>query len=90
MKPLLLTFVLSCGVDASQTHYGLLHGATETFLPTQNPWVADGLMAGEAVAGAYALDRLSRSHPTASKRITWILIGARFVAIAWNAHQLLK
>ena len=91
MKELLLTYTLLCGADAGLTHYGLAQGYTrEAWLPTQNPWVIDGLVAGQATLAGWALSKQAKTHPKVARVIAWTIIGIRAGAVAWNVHQLVK
>lgn len=86
MKPLILIFNLLCGADAATTHIALTHGAREVLLPTQNPWIVDGIVAGQAVATSTIVHRRGKTRGITI--LTWIAIGARGVAVANNIYQL--
>ncbi len=90
MKGLLLTFQLFCAADAATTHYTLATGrGYEVVLPTQNPWVADAIIAGEAVAGTWGVKKLEQHHHQRVARIVaWSLVGIRIAAVAHNLHEL--
>lgn len=63
MKGLLLAaWIGGCGADAASTHVALTRGAHELIL-TQSPLGNDAIIAGQAVYGAWALERLYRRHP---------------------------
>jgi hypothetical protein len=60
-----LMFVMWIGgmsADTASTHYALNQGAHETTL-SQKPWLTHALIGGEAVGGAYGLNKLSKEHP---------------------------
>jgi hypothetical protein len=84
MKPLLLSIFLSCGADATSTHLALTHGAHELVLPSQNPWVIDGIVAGESAAIAFGLHRLHKTHPKLAKALGWSIVGMRSSIAAYN------
>lgn len=92
MKPLLILFHLACGADAASSHLALHQHpgvVREQVLPTQNPWVIDGVVAGEAAvttAGALWLRR--HDHPKWAKGIVWLAVGVRAVAVAQNIRTL--
>ena len=89
MKELILTFNLLCGADTVSTHIVLHQGGHEFVLPSQNPWVIDGMVAGQAVLGSYALTRLDRNgHPKLARVIGWTLVGIRAVAVVHNVGQI--
>lgn len=90
MKALLITFNLLCGADATTTHAILTRGGREVLLPTQNPWVVDGVVTGEAFAASKSLQVLSRTHPKTARIIGWSLVGLRSVVVVNNVHQLRK
>lgn len=92
MKPLLLTLNLLCGADAASTHVGLVQGRNATvtgtregFLPTQNPFVIDGIIAGQAVASSLALSWLDKhGHSRLARVIAWTSIGVHAVVVTRN------
>lgn len=90
MKPLILTFVLSCGADAALTHRGLATGTQrELLLPSQHPYATDAMIAAQAAGGSWALLWLDRhKHPKAARIVGWTLTGLRLGAVAWGLHQL--
>ena len=91
MKPLILTFWVLCGADAGTTHYALKHGAVEVVLPAQNPFVVDGIITGEAIAGSWVLHSLNRrGHARLARVVGWTLVGIRAYAVVHNVHELRK
>lgn len=88
MKPLLLTWWLICGADATTTHMGMARGYEERWLPASNPWVVDGMVAGQAALGTFAVRRLNRTHPRAARVLGWTLVGVRMFAVVHNVGQL--
>jgi len=87
MKTLLLTLVLTHGVNAVTTVHMLHYGVREAnpFLP-QNP-VANVVVssAGETLA-VVAAAKLSEHHPTLARTLTSIGIGVNGVAIGFDLH----
>lgn len=61
-------------LDAATTHVALNRGAQEVIW-TSNPWVNDGIVAGETVAVFWALRHLHQTQPK-----TAIGLGIAFVA----------
>ena len=51
-----------CSADAASTHYALNHGAHEAVMSQSNA-VNNGIMGGQMVAGAWALQRLYAKKP---------------------------
>ena len=90
MKTILLAYLLSCGADATTTTIVLKHGGREVELPTQNPYVIDGLTAGQAVGVAGMLVRLHRTHPKLAVGMGLLSVGVRGFVVAHNVSQLGK
>lgn len=90
MKTLILTYVLFSGADAATTHYALNHGGHEVLWPTQNPWLIDGLTAGQAVGVSDALVHLHRRHPRLAVGFGVVSVAIRGAVVVSNIHQLRK
>jgi len=86
---LLAGFIAAMSADAGTTHYGLAkYGCCEVVLPTQNPWVVDGIEAGEITAGIWAFKRLYKHN---RKMAVILLVGATIAhsaATVNNVYQL--
>jgi len=91
MIPLLLTFNLLCGIDAGLTHYGITQREMrEGWLPTQSPWVIDGMIAGSAMSVDVAALKLRKNHP---KLALGLVIGVTIVrgwVVVHNIHELTR
>lgn len=88
MKPLVLVFNLLCGADASTSHYALTHlQAREMHVPTQNPYVIDAAIAGEALTTTMILHH---RHSKLAKTIMVGLIIGRGYVVAHNLHEIHK
>jgi hypothetical protein len=90
MKALLLAYLLSSGADAGTTHYALNHGGHEVIWPTQNPWLIDGLTAGQAVGVTGLGIKLHRTHPRLAITMAVISVGIRGAVVASNIYQVRK
>jgi len=90
VKVLLLAYLLSSGADAITTHYALNHGGREVMWPTQNPWLIDGLTAGQAAATTELVSKLHRSHPRLAITMGVISVAIRGAVVVSNIHQLRK
>lgn len=91
MKPLLLILSLTYGADATTTHVAFARYPQQTheqLLPTQSPWLIDGLIAGQAVGISVGLTKLDQTHPTLARVIGWTLVGVRAYAVGSNVRQL--
>lgn len=89
MKPLIFAIALSFGADAASTHVGRATERTrEVLLPTQNPYVIDAIVAGEAIAVSLALNRLHKDHPKLATRLGWGIVGYRSTLAVHNLYAL--
>lgn len=84
----LTVFLAGCGADATSTHLALATGRVHEVVLTQNPWVDDGLVAGEAALGAWAFERRLRSrHPRLATTLELSLGAFRFGLAVRNVRQ---
>ncbi len=88
MKPLLIVYALISGADATTTHVARIQGAREAWLPSQNVWVLDGIIAGHTAASAWGLVALNARHPRLAKIIGWSVVGVKVGVVAHNAREL--
>jgi hypothetical protein len=86
-KLFLTTLAGTFAADAASTHYMLQGGAYEAVL-TQNGYVNDAIIAGEAVAVGIGLSRWSHRHPTGALILGWTIVGVRGAVVAHNLDQI--
>lgn len=92
MKPLLLVLNFLCAADATETHIALASGQIrERVIPSQNPYVVDGVLAGTAASASVGLHWLdTHEHPRIARILGWTFIGIRTSTVLYNARQLSK
>ena len=90
MKTILLGIYLTFGADAATTQYALNHGGREVLIPSQNVYVIDGVVAGEAFMTSKALSKFNKEHPKAAKIVGIGMIAVRSFVVYHNVEQLRK
>lgn len=91
MKTLLFGVWLTLGADASTTHYALAtQQGTEVVIPSQNPYVIDAIVVGEATAATLELQLHKHRHPKVAKILGWTIIGIRAAVVVHNITELRK
>jgi hypothetical protein len=90
MKIILFGVWLSFGADAATTTYALNHGGREVLIPSQNIYVIDSVVSGEAWLTMKGLSRLNSKHPLAAKVLGVGMIGLRSAIVYHNVNQLRK
>lgn len=88
MKFLLGAWLAACGTDAVVTHAALRTDRVVELHLSQNPWVTDALVAGQAGAWLLAERRLRKGHPKLAMGVTLGLVAVRGWAVAQNVHTL--
>lgn len=84
-KKLALVWFLSFGADAISTHNAITQrGAHELLLPSQNPYVIDELVVGEAVIGWWALVKINPNHPKIARTLYWLCVATHSTAAIHN------
>lgn len=90
MKPLMLSWWLLCGADAATTHHVLTTGGQEMLLPSQNPYVVDGMVLAQAAMGAYANRELRKTHPKIAMGVMIGMVAFRAFAVTNNTYQIIQ
>jgi hypothetical protein len=85
-KPLSIALGCTFAADAASTHYLLQNGGHEMVL-TQNRYVNDAIIAGEAAGVTEGLLHLYRQHPRAATIVGWTIVGIRGAIVAHNVNQ---
>ena len=83
---ILTAYITSFAADAATTHVALSKGAVEVVLPTQNPFMIDGIVAGQAVAGYMLINHLYKDHPKLAIAIAVGVTAAHGYAALHNIH----
>lgn len=83
---ILTAYIASFTADAATTHVALQKGAVEVVFPTQNPWVIDGIVAGEAVTGHALTKHLYKDHPKLAVTIAIAATAVHGYAAIHNIH----
>lgn len=89
MNILLGVWLTLAAGDAVTGHVGLNRGAHELFM-TQNPWVNDSIVAGEAATVVVGVEKLKHDHPKLTKGIIIGAIAFRGVVVVHNIHVIQK
>ncbi len=90
MKILLLSYLLLSGADATTTHIALNRGGREVLWPTQNPYLIDGLTAGQAIGVTGLATTLHKGHPRLAVGMLVVSTVVRGVVVVSNIHQMRK
>ena len=90
MRTILLGIWLSYGADAATTNYALNRGGREILIPSQNVYVINGVVAGEAYLSSHSLSKFSKKHPKAAKLVGIGMIAVRSFVVYHNVEQLRK
>jgi hypothetical protein len=91
MKVMLFGIWMTFGADAASTHIALKNGATEIVMPSQNPFVLDGIAIAEASSSSYGLIWLDKhKHPKTARILGWTLIAVRGSIVVSNIEQMRK
>lgn len=76
--------------DAISTHVAIVHyGARETIIPSQKPWIIDGVLGAQVYSGPKvirALDELD--HPKLARVLGWSCVALHAMAVANNVRQM--
>lgn len=76
--------------DAISTHVAIVrYGARETIIPSQKPWIIDGVLGAQAYFGTKNLSTLDAlDHPKLARVIGWTCVALHAVAVANNVRQM--
>lgn len=88
MKELLFALNAVLAADAASTHAVLARGGREVMMPSQNPYVIHGLVAGQAVGLTWGLRQAERSHPKGARIVGWTIVALRAAVVVHNVNQL--
>lgn len=86
----LAVWIAAFSCDAISTHVSIYKGAHEAFIPSQQPWAIDAILATEAVGGWWAATEFYKEHPKLTKFMVITAIAAHGAASYHNFRVMPK